>query len=123
VHASVRALRIRPIKRELSIDRNKRRLNRHLDRWQDRIPDWAARGMAWLRKPSSRWVRIPIGLLLIAAGFVGIVLPVLGFWMVIPGLLLLAIDVPFLRLPMRVAIVRTRYAMRWIRRRWRSRRH
>lgn len=77
--------------------------------------------MAWLRKPSSRWVRIPIGLLLIVAGLLGIVLPVLGFWMVIPGLLLLALDVPFLRLPVRVAIVRSHYALHRLRQRWRSR--
>lgn len=68
--------------------------------------------MGWLRRPSSRWVRIPIGLLLIASGFAGIILPILGFWLVIPGLLLLAIDVPFLRLPVRVGIVRTRHAIR-----------
>ena len=78
--------------------------------------------MGWLRRPSSRCVRIPIGLLLIASGLVGIVLPILGFWMVIPGLLLLAIDVPFLRLPVRVAIVRTRHAIRRFRQRRRARR-
>lgn len=78
--------------------------------------------MAWLRKPSSRWVRIPIGLLLMVAGLLGIVLPVFGFWMVIPGLLLLAIDLPFLRVPMRVAIVRTRHALRKLRLRHRSQR-
>jgi len=78
--------------------------------------------MGWLRKPSSRWLRLPVGLLLIAAGVVGIVLPVLGFWMVIPGLLLLAIDVPFLRLPIRMAIVRARHALRrWRHRHWRRR--
>ncbi len=73
--------------------------------------------MDWLRQPSSRWVRIPIGLLLVACGLLGF-LPILGFWMAIPGLLLLALDVPFLRLPIRVAIVRTRYAFtRWKQRR------
>lgn len=73
--------------------------------------------MGWLRKPSSRWVRIPVGLLLVAGGLLGF-LPVLGFWMVIPGLLLLALDVPFLRLPVRVAIVRaSRAVVRWRRRR------
>lgn len=70
--------------------------------------------MGWLRRPSSRWLRIPIGLLLIAGGVLGF-LPVLGFWMLIPGLLLLALDVPFLRLPVRVAIVQAR---RWSRRWW-----
>lgn len=71
--------------------------------------------MRWLRKPSSRWIRIPIGLLLIAAGLVGVFLPVLGAWMVIPGLLLLAIDVPFLRRPMRIMIVGIRRLARRLR--------
>lgn len=75
--------------------------------------------MGWLRKPSSRWLRVPVGLLLVAGGLLGF-LPILGFWMLIPGLLLLALDIPFLRLPVRVAIVRVR---RWSRRlRKRSRR-
>ncbi len=99
------------------IDRHKRRLDRHLDRWQRRFPQWAARTLGWLRKPSSRWVRVPIGLVLVAGGLLGF-LPILGFWMLIPGLLLLALDVPFLRLPVRVAIVRVRRTLV----RWRHRR-
>jgi hypothetical protein len=72
--------------------------------------------MAWLRRPSSRWLRLPVGVLLVAGGFLG-VLPILGFWMLIPGLLLLSLDAPFLRLPVRVAIVRVRRAVaRWRRR-------
>jgi len=71
--------------------------------------------MRWLRRPSSRWLRMPIGLLLVAGGLLGF-MPVLGFWMLIPGLLLLALDMPFLRLPVRVAIVRV---SRWSRRWWR----
>ena len=58
---------------------------------------------------------MPIGLLLIAGGLFGF-LPVLGFWMLIPGLLLLALDMSFLCLPVRVAIVR---ASRWSKRWWR----
>lgn len=107
--------------REPVIDKNKRRLNLHLDRWQGRLPGWAAGGMHWLRKPSSRWLRIPIGLLLVAGGLLGF-LPVLGFWMILPGLLLLALDLPFLRLPMRVLIVRSRRWLRRLRQRWRKRR-
>lgn len=103
------------------IDHNKRRLNLHLDRWQGKLPGWARRCMRWLRKPSSRWLRIPIGLLLVAGGLLGF-LPVLGFWMIFPGLLLLALDVPFLRLPMRVLIVRARRWSRHLRQRWRRRR-
>lgn len=108
---------------EFIIDKHKRRLNWHLDRWQDRIPGWAARAMGWLRKPSSRWLRLPVGLLLVAGGLLGF-LPVLGFWMLIPGLLLLSLDVPFLRLPVRVAIVRTGRAwLRFRRKRQRRKQH
>lgn len=103
------------------IDKQKRRLNLHMDRWQRKLPGWAARGMGWLRKPSSRWMRIPLGLVLVASGLLGF-LPVLGFWMAVPGLLLLAIDLPFLRSPLRVAIVRTKHASRRLWRRWRARR-
>ena len=41
-----------------------------------------------------------VALLLIIGGIAGIVLPVLGFWMVPLGLALLAVDVPFLRGPL-----------------------
>jgi hypothetical protein len=41
-----------------------------------------------LRQPSSRWVRIPAGILLIAGGVLSF-LPVPGLWMIPLGLLLL----------------------------------
>lgn len=48
--------------------------------------------MHWLRKPSARWVRIPIGALLLQDGVFSIVsLP--GLWM-LPLELLLAQDIP-----------------------------
>ncbi|MGN6789429.1 MAG: hypothetical protein ACTHJP_07860 [Rhodanobacteraceae bacterium] len=100
-------------------DRNKRRLDLHLDRWQRLLPGWAGRALQWLRKPSARWLRIPVGLLLVAGGLLGF-LPILGFWMLLPGLLLLSLDLPFLRLPMHVLIVRTRYWLRRARRRHRA---
>ena len=78
--------------------------------------------MGWLRKPSSRWIRLPIGSLLIEAGVVGVFLPILGAWMVIPGLLLLAIDLPFLRQPIRITIVWTRRLSLRLRRLWHARR-
>jgi hypothetical protein len=62
---------------------------------------------------------MPVGLLLVAAGLLGF-LPVLGFWMLIPGLLLLSLDIPSLRLPMRVVIVRARDWLRRVRRRGRT---
>ena len=74
-------------------------LNAELSRLAKQLPDWAARLVNWLRGPSSGWVRIPLAVVLIVAGFVGF-LPILGFWMIPLGLALLAQDVPFLQSPM-----------------------
>ena len=73
-------------------DNNERRL----DRLIDRLPEHAQTTTRWLRRPSSRSVRIPAGVLLVGAGFLG-VLPLLGFWMLPLGLILLAEDVRPLR--------------------------
>ena len=51
--------------------------------------------------PGSWIVRVLIGLVLILGGFLGF-LPVLGFWMVPLGLMVLSIDLPFARRWMRV---------------------
>ena len=59
-----------------------------------------ARVIRSLRHPDSRWVRIPVGVLLILAGLIAPLVPLLGVWMIPIGLLLLASDVPFLRRPM-----------------------
>jgi hypothetical protein len=67
-----------------------------LERLIDRLPSRFRTTVRWLRKPSSRWVRIPAGVLLIGGGLLGI-LPLLGFWMLPLGLILLAEDVPLLR--------------------------
>src|SRR4051794_5845149 len=79
-------------------DTDHRRLDRSLDRLQGRLPNWIARPVGGLRNPDARWIRIPAGVLLIAGGFLGF-LPVLGFWMVPLGVLLLALDIPALRRP------------------------
>jgi hypothetical protein len=50
----------------------------------------------WLLLPSSTWIRIPAGILLICGGLLSF-LPILGLWMLPLGLLLLAEDVPPLR--------------------------
>ena len=46
--------------------------------------------------PQSKPVRIGLGILLVAGGLVGF-LPVLGFWMIPLGLLVLSIDLPIVR--------------------------
>jgi hypothetical protein len=46
--------------------------------------------------PKSKPIRIGLGILLIALGLLGF-LPVLGFWMIPLGLLVLSIDIPIVR--------------------------
>lgn len=102
------------------VDHDIARLDRQMRRLERKLPAWAARLLRWLRQPSSRWVRLPAGILLLVGGVLSI-LPFLGIWMLPLGLLLLAEDLPVLRRP-------TGRAMVWIERRWttwsrRRRRH
>jgi hypothetical protein len=46
--------------------------------------------------PKSRPIRIGLGIVLIAGGLLGF-LPVLGFWMLPLGLLVLSVDIPIVR--------------------------
>jgi 4-alpha-glucanotransferase len=85
-------------------------LDRILDRYQAKMPGSMARFVTWIRKPELRITRIISGVLLVLLGFVGF-LPILGFWMVPLGLMLLAQDVTFLRRP----VVR---AIEWCERKW-----
>jgi purine-cytosine permease-like protein len=54
--------------------------------------------LAWVLRPEAKWLRIPLGLVLILGGFLGF-LPILGFWMIPLGALLLAEDFPWVRKP------------------------
>jgi hypothetical protein len=65
---------------------------RRLELLLRRLPQRAQRVLRWLRRPSMRWVRIPMGLLLVVGGVFSI-LPILGLWMLPLGLLLLAEDI------------------------------
>jgi hypothetical protein len=96
----------------VGMDRDQRRLDRQLDRVSDHLPEFAGRRIVWLRRPSSRWVRAPLGILLIIASLFSF-LPVLGMWMLPLGLMLLAIDVPFLKRPTGRALVRLE--QQWVR--------
>lgn len=77
----------------------KQELDEHLARFESRLPAAFQAFVRWLRKPGSGWTRIPLGIILILCGFIGF-LPILGFWMVPLGFLILAIDVPFVRPPL-----------------------
>jgi hypothetical protein len=90
-------------------------LDRHLDRLQQRLPDFAGKLIRWMREPSSSWIRIPLGILLIGGGIVGF-LPILGFWMVPLGMVMIAQDVPFLRPPLARLFA-------WIERKWPAKQH
>lgn len=91
-------------------DNEKQKLDRQFGRLEKQLPDSAGRFLKWLRKPASRWVRIPAAIVLVAGGFLGF-LPVLGFWMLPLAFLLLAQDLPFLRKP-------TNRALLWLERTW-----
>lgn len=88
-------------------------LDRHLDTLQQRLPDRLAGWLSQLRRPAARWVRVPAGVMLMAGGVFGF-LPILGFWMLPLGAILLAYDVPLLRRP-------TVGALNWVERRWQQR--
>jgi hypothetical protein len=49
-----------------------------------------------IRLPQSRPLRIALGVILMLAGLVGF-LPILGFWMIPLGLLVLSVDLAFAR--------------------------
>ncbi len=46
-----------------------------------------------LRDPRRRWLRVPVGVALVAGGIFGF-MPLVGFWMIPLGLSLLALDFP-----------------------------
>jgi hypothetical protein len=80
------------------------RLGRQFDKLERKVPP-AAGMLAFLRRPGARLIRIPLGILLILGGVFSF-LPVLGIWMLPLGLLLLAIDLPFLQPMVNWGIVR-----------------
>ena len=71
---------------------------RRLQRLIRRLPGKIQAITRWLRRPASRWARVPAGVLLIIGGCLSI-LPFFGLWMLPLGLALLADDIPPLRRP------------------------
>jgi hypothetical protein len=86
-------------------DRDLEQLERQLRRIEKDLPPRAARTLQWLREPSARWVRLPLGVLSVMGGLLSF-LPVLGIWMLPLGLLLLAQDIPPLRRPTRRTLLK-----------------
>ena len=90
------------------------RLDRQFDVMVRRFP--ALTGfIGFLRADGTRIFRIPLGLLLMVGGVFSF-LPVLGIWMLPLGLMVLAVDIPFLRGPVaRFMIKLRRWSGRWLR--------
>jgi hypothetical protein len=91
-------------------DDHKAELDRHFAWFEAKLPPTPARFVSWLRKPSSKLVRIPLAVLLVGGGIFSF-LPVLGLWMLPLGLVLIAQDVPVLEKP-------TARALGWVERKW-----
>lgn len=72
-------------------------------KYADKIPRPLGRFLKWIRKPELRWLRLIAGILFIICGFFGF-LPILGFWMVPLGLIILAQDSTWLQRPTLKAI-------------------
>jgi hypothetical protein len=82
---------------ETNID-YKAEIDRHFAWFEAKLPAGPARFVGWLRQPSSKLVRFPLGVLLILGGIFSI-LPLLGLWMLPLGLILIAQDIPVLEKP------------------------
>lgn len=67
-----------------------------IERLINRLPKRIGSAIRFVRQPSGRWLRIPMGVLLTFGGVLWF-LPILGLWMFPLGLMLLADDVPPLR--------------------------
>lgn len=102
-----------------SRDPAQQKLDRAYDVLEEQAPDPVARAIAWLRNPQGRWVRLPLGLLIVVVNLFGPVVPVLGIEFVPLGLLLIAQDFPPLREP--VANMTLWLERKWLA--WRRRRH
>lgn len=100
----------------MSRKRDEERLRRQFDRFERSLPGALGHLLHWVRNPQAWWIRLPLGLLLVAGGFLGF-LPVLGFWMLPLGLLLIALDVPLLQKPVARAVIWGRKKIRKWRRR------
>lgn len=91
-------------------DDHKAELDRHFAWFEGKLPAGPAKFVGWLRRPSSRLVRIPMAVLLVGGGVFSF-LPVLGLWMLPLGLVLIAQDVPVLQKP-------TAMGLDWFERKW-----
>lgn len=72
-----------------------RRFSRQITAFERGLPR-AGGALRGLVAPGRMWLRLPVAMVFIVGGLLGF-LPVLGFWMLPLGLILLAVDIPRLR--------------------------
>ncbi len=63
-----------------------------------------------LKVPQQKWLRILLGISLIIGGILGF-LPIVGFWMLPLGIVVLSMDIPIVRR------LKRKIALKWARRR------
>lgn len=88
----------------LLMTKERTRLERLFLRLEARFPRFGMM-IYILRQPWAMLIRIPLGIILVVGGVLSF-LPILGIWMLPLGLLLLAIDLPFLQRPMNEVVLR-----------------
>jgi hypothetical protein len=97
--------------------KNGARLDRLYNRLGKQFPAIAGL-LRWAQRPSSRLLRVPLGILLVLGGVFSF-LPILGVWMLPLGLMLLAVDFPPLQGPVVWMLLK---GERWLRLRGRRKR-
>jgi membrane-bound ClpP family serine protease len=97
--------------RQAARDEAQEKLDRAYQALEEHAPDRLARALRWLRNPQGRWVRLPLGIVLVVAGLLGPFVPVLGIELIPLGLLLIAQDFPPLREPVAQMTL-------WLERQW-----
>jgi hypothetical protein len=73
-------------------------LERACVRLEEHLPRPLRRALRWMRGPSAKLLRIPLGVVFLLGGLLWF-LPILGAWMLPLGLLLMAQDIRFLHRP------------------------
>jgi hypothetical protein len=99
------------VNRQAAREAAQAKLDLAYDELEQHAPDRVARAIRWLRNPKGRVVRLPLGIVLVVAGVLGPLLPLLGVELIPVGLLLIAQDVPPLREPVAEMT-------RWLERQW-----
>ncbi|MDB5942422.1 MAG: hypothetical protein JWQ13_1988 [Ramlibacter sp.] len=98
--------------RQAARDEAQDKLDRAYQALEEHAPDSLARALRWLRNPQGRWIRLPLGIVLVIAGLLGPLVPVLGIELIPISLLLIAQDFPPLREP--VAQMTLRLERQWV---------